>query len=189
MFEFPRAFTLDTADTGDRDGSPEGAAAPASVDPSAFKLAMRELASHVSVVATGRGEERTGFTATSVTSFSAEPPALLVCLNRSSSSYDVIARTGAFSVNVLLAGQRAVADRFAGAGGLKGPSRYAGADWTTLVTGAAVLAGAAASFDCVLDELIERHTHAILIGRVVATAMAPQGPALLYRRGGYLAGE
>ncbi|WP_423065191.1 flavin reductase [Devosia sp. CN2-171] len=44
---------------------------------------MRHLAAAVSVVTTGRGEQRTGFTATSVTSLSREPPALLVCLTAS----------------------------------------------------------------------------------------------------------
>ena len=52
----------------------------------AFKNAMRHLAAAVSVVTTGRGDQRTGFTATSVTSLSMEPPALLVCLNRQSSA-------------------------------------------------------------------------------------------------------
>lgn len=52
----------------------------------AFKTAMRHLAGAVAVITTGAGEARTGFTATSVSSFSMEPPTLIVCLNRTSSS-------------------------------------------------------------------------------------------------------
>ena len=158
---------------------------PQAADPADFRLAMRELAGHVSVIATGEGADRTGFTATSVSSFSAEPPTLLVCLNRTSSSFPVLARCAAFTVNVLHAGQQAVAERFSGVGGLKGVARYEGAEWTTLSSGAPALAGAAAVFDCVLDELIERHTHAIVIGRVVAVAVEPGRSALLYRHGRY----
>lgn len=172
MFDIP-LFSLPSA-TG-----------PQAADPADFRLAMRELAGHVSVIATGVGADRTGFTATSVSSFSAEPPTLLVCLNRTSSSYPVLVRSGAFTVNVLHAEQQAVAERFSGVGGIKGEARYEGARWTTLCSGAPALAGAAAVFDCVLDELIERHTHAIVIGRVVAVAVEPGRSALLYRHGRY----
>lgn len=161
------------------------AAADPSADPAAYRQAMRELAGHVSVIATGSGAERTGFTATSVSSLSAEPPTLLVCLNRASSSYPVLERSGSFTVNVLHEGQKAIAERFSGAGGLKGVARYHGADWLTLASGAPALVGASAVFDCMLDELIERHTHAIVIGRVVAVAVQPGQPALLYRNGRY----
>jgi flavin reductase (DIM6/NTAB) family NADH-FMN oxidoreductase RutF len=57
-------------------------ALPTPQEAMAFKGAMRHLAAAVSVVTTGRGEQRTGFTASSVTSLSMDPPALLVCLNR-----------------------------------------------------------------------------------------------------------
>ncbi|WP_293860268.1 flavin reductase family protein [uncultured Alsobacter sp.] len=154
-------------------------------DPASFRQAMRELAGHVSVIATGSGAARTGFTATSVSSLSAEPPTLLVCLNRASSSYPVLSRSGAFTVNVLHAGQQSVAERFSGAGGLKGLARYEGADWLTLASGAPALAGASAVFDCVVDELIERHTHAIVIGKVLAATTEPGFAALLYRNGRY----
>src|SRR3954454_6489279 len=68
-----------------------------------FRSAMRELAGGISVVTAGSPTERTGLTASSVTALSAEPPALLVCVNRSSSTFPVIERRGAFAVNVLSA--------------------------------------------------------------------------------------
>ena len=39
----------------------------------------------ISVVTVGDEQERTGFVATSVSSFSAEPPRLILCIDRSSS--------------------------------------------------------------------------------------------------------
>lgn len=51
--------------------------AAADADPSDFKAAMRLLAGGVVVVTVGAGDERTGFTATSVVSLSAEPPSTL----------------------------------------------------------------------------------------------------------------
>ena len=47
-----------------------------------FKLSMRHLAGAVSVITVGDGEDRTGFTATSVSSFSAERPSVIVSVSR-----------------------------------------------------------------------------------------------------------
>lgn len=151
----------------------------------AFKSAMRHLAGAVSVITTGRGAERTGFTATSVTSFSMDPPAMLVCLNRTSSSWPVLQRHQGFCINVLAHDQLHVADRFAGRGGLKGAARYEGAHWQEFETGALALSDALAVIDCELEEAIERHSHAILIGRVKAIRTRSTAEPLLYWHGAY----
>ena len=150
-----------------------------------FRSAMRDLAGGVSIVTIGTGAGRTGLTATSVSSLSVEPPALIVCVNRSSSSFAALNRHGAFAVNILEARHAALAERFSGRGGLKGEARYAGASWTRLVTGAPILEGALAAFDCEVEEMIERHSHAIVIGRVAAVQLSDEAEPLLYRRGGY----
>ena len=150
-----------------------------------FKSAMRHLAGAVSVITTGRGEQRTGFTATSVSSFSMEPPAMLVCLNRSSSSWPVIQDFQGFCINVLANDQLHIADRFAGRGRLRGAARYEGAKWQELSTGALALADALTVIDCELEEAIERHSHAILIGRVRAVRTRSEAEPLLYWHGAY----
>ena len=134
----------------------------------AFKTAMRHLAGAVAVITTGSGEERTGFTATSVASFSMEPPTLIVCLNRASSSWPIIQNHGGFCVNLLSHDQSHIADRFAGRGGVRGTGRYEGATWQQQPSGSLGLADALVTIDCTLEEAIERHSHAILLGRVNA---------------------
>lgn len=151
----------------------------------AFKSAMRHLVGVVGVITTGRGEDRTGVIATSVSSFSMEPPAMLVCLNRTSSSWPVLQRHQGFCINVLAHDQLHVADRFAGRGGLRGVARYAGAQWQELATGALALSDALAVIDCDLEEAIERHLHAILIGRVKAIRTRTEAEPLLYWHGAY----
>ena len=51
-----------------------------------FRSAMRHLAGGVSVITVGRGKDITGMMVTSVSSLSVEPPALIVSINRESSS-------------------------------------------------------------------------------------------------------
>jgi flavin reductase (DIM6/NTAB) family NADH-FMN oxidoreductase RutF len=150
-----------------------------------FRSGMRELAGAVRVITIGEGEDRTGLTATSVTSLSVEPPSLLVCVNRSASAWPALRRHGAFAVNLLRAHHAMIADRFAGRHGLKGPARYDGASWLRLATGAPILEDALAAFDCEVEETIERHSHAIVIGRVVAVRLAKQADPLIYRRGAF----
>ena len=146
---------------------------------------MRHLPSGVSVVTIGEGDERTGMTATSVSSLSVEPPTMLVSVNRASSSYAALARSGAFGVNVLGSEHQDVADRFAGRGGEQGSERYAARRWVTLNSGVWLLSDAVAAFDCEIEEIIERHTHAIVIGRVRALFVSGGSSALVYWRGGY----
>ena len=152
-----------------------------------FRGAMRALAGGVSVISVGRGKDISGMTVTSVTSLSVEPATLLVSVNRQSSSWPLLQRYGAFGVNILTAEQLDIAERFAGKGGLKGAERFAGAEWTTRSTGVPLLVGSLASIDCEVEEVIERHSHAIVIGRVRGVITAAPTTALTYWDGQYVA--
>jgi flavin reductase (DIM6/NTAB) family NADH-FMN oxidoreductase RutF len=153
-------------------------------DAAAVKRALRGLAGGVSVITAGRGDDRTGATVTSATGLSMDPPTMIVNINKSSSSWPVIQRHGHFCVNILADGQHEIANRFAGIGGVKGVARYEGAEWTTLVSGAPVLADALAAIDCEVEEVIERHSHAIILGRALAV-LNMDGESLVYHKGGY----
>jgi flavin reductase (DIM6/NTAB) family NADH-FMN oxidoreductase RutF len=148
----------------------------------AYRHAMREFSSGIAIVAAGQGEKRNGCTATSLCSLSLDPPSLIVCLARTSGTLATIQTEGVFGVSLLAGDQADLADCFAGRGGLRGVARFAGAQWTSLATGAPLCADAIALIDCEVEETIERHTHAIVIGRVVA-ARAHGGHALVHWRG------
>jgi flavin reductase (DIM6/NTAB) family NADH-FMN oxidoreductase RutF len=150
-----------------------------------FRTAMRNLVGGVTVITAGRAEARTGLTATSVNSLSMDPPALVVCINRRSSTLPILLETGAFGVNVLAENHRDVAERFAGRAGVRGPARYEGADWITLATGTPLLADALAAMDCTVEGLVEWYTHAVIIGRVRAVDLHGGRGPLVYWRGDY----
>ncbi|MGA2793151.1 MAG: flavin reductase family protein [Roseiarcus sp.] len=153
-----------------------------------FKSAMRQMAGGISVIAAGIGDERTGLTVTSAVSLSMTPPTMIVSVNRAASAWPVIQRRRHFCVNALASHQQLVADRFAGFGGVKGAARYAGASWSVLSTGALALDDCIASIDCEVEEFVERHSHAIVIGAVRAVKVQG-GKPLLYSQGRYGAFE
>ncbi|MGQ0566400.1 MAG: flavin reductase family protein [Gemmobacter sp.] len=150
-----------------------------------FRDAMRAFVGNVSVLTVGAGDAATGLVVTSAISLSAEPPLLLVCVNRSASSHALLEAAGCFGWSSLGAAHQQVAERFSGQGGIRGAARYDGAEWETAVTGARLLAGAPTAFDCTVDEMIGRATHSILIGRVRAIRSTPGAGALVYWHGGY----
>lgn len=152
-----------------------------------FRDAMRAFVGNCSVITVGDGEDASGLVVTSAISLSADPPLLLACVNRGSTSFPLLTRYGRFGWSSLGAAHRAVAERFSGFGGVKGPARYDGAEWETAVTGARLLKGAAAAFDCTVEEMIERGTHSILIGRVQAVRTSAGAGALAYWNGAYRA--
>jgi len=158
------------------------AASPAIIDvPIAdFRKAMRELAGAVSVITISHGKDRTGLVATSVSSFSAEPPRIITCISRTSSSWALLSEVRRFGVNFMREGEHAIARRFSGFGGEKGNDRYAGAEWLTLPTGTQVLKDAMVSIDCTVEEALERHDHSIVIGRVESIRICDIGTPLLW---------
>ena len=156
-------------------------------DNAAFRHAMRALSSGVAIIACGEGETRLGCTITSLASLSLAPPTVIVSLARSSSTLVGLREKGAFSISLLAARHQALAHRFSGHGGVHGARRFDSAQWITLSTGAPLLADAIATFDCLVEEVIERHSHAIVLGAVVSLKEGAEEPVLAHRRGDYAA--
>lgn len=153
-------------------------------DAKAFRDAMRAFVGNCSVLTVGDGDQATGLVVTSGISLSAEPALILACVNRSSSSWPLFSPGGVFGWSSLGAAHQGVAERFSGFGGVKGPARYEGAEWETL-HGARLLVGAASAFACTVEDMIDRATHSIVIGRVHAIRSTPDAGALIYWNGQY----
>jgi flavin reductase (DIM6/NTAB) family NADH-FMN oxidoreductase RutF len=126
-------------------------------------------------------------TVTSVSSLSVDPPALIVSINREASSWLLLKRYGGFGVNILTSDQIDIAERFTGKDGLKGADRFAGAEWATRASGSPLLVDALAAIDCEVEDIIERHSHAIVIGRVLDVMVSARSAALAYWHGRYVA--
>lgn len=156
-----------------------------SVDPQSYRDAMARYAGHVQIVTAEEDGRRRGVTVTAACSVSDDPGTVLVCLNASNPKNDIFRKAGHFALNTLSAGQQSLADAFSGFTGQEDDDRFAPAHWDRLVTGAPVLAGAAAVFDCRLVDIKTVHTHMVLFGEVAGLRTGPDVSALIYHRRAY----
>jgi flavin reductase len=157
----------------------------ATVEPLHFREAMSRLGAAVHVVTTAGPAGTTGFTATAVCSVSDQPPTLLVCLNRRSQSAPVLQQNGVLCVNTLGASEEAVADMFAGRTGVQASERFSIGEWSTLATGAPVLANAVVAFDCRVIETKAVASHNVIFCAVEAVRLGPACTALVYHDRAY----
>jgi flavin reductase (DIM6/NTAB) family NADH-FMN oxidoreductase RutF len=150
-----------------------------------FRSVMRRLAGGVSIITAGRGNDITGMTVTSLTSLSAAPPRLLVSINRQASSFASIERHRLFGVNILGSDQHDIAGQFSN-GRLKGSQRFEGIDWSPGSSGVPLLSHSLATIECQVEEIIERHSHGIVVGSLLSFELAPRLSGLVYWNGQYI---
>lgn len=157
-----------------------------SVTSAAFTRAMRGTATGVNVVTTDGPAGRFGLTISAFSSVSAEPPTVLVCINRRSPACNAARENRAFCVNVLSTAQRPLADTFSGNPADGEPYGFETGSWTYSQTGSPLLDDSIASFDCTLDSAIDAGTHTIFVGTVRAVEHNDTSPLLYtdrsYRR-------
>ncbi|MFT4065451.1 flavin reductase [Paraburkholderia sp.] len=151
-------------------------------DVAGFRRALGAFVTGVTVVTTLQpdGSPR-GFTANSFTSVSLDPPLILVCIAKTASSHAVFSATHRFAVSVLAEDQKHVSGVFAS----KAADKFEQVRWSARKTGAPVMDGAAASFDCTTHDVVDAGDHIILIGRVVDFVDTSSSP-LGYCRGAYV---
>ena len=132
-------------------------------------------------VVTARGAEGqlVGLTANSFNSVSMEPPLVLWSLARISASMPVFATGAHYAINVLAADQMALAEQFAA----RGVDRWAGVEHSPGISGAPLLAGAAATFECFNRSRYEEGDHVIFVGQVERCSHREGASPLLYHGG------
>jgi len=144
-----------------------------------LRIAMRNWATGVCVVAVARDGVRHGMTVNTFTSLSLVPPLVMVSLERTTKTHQLLEQTGSFAVTILRSDQGAISDRFAG----RLPDdldRFNGLETFTLLSGAPLLAGGLSYFDCQVVSTYPAGTHTVFIGAVQAVKRGDSGEPLLY---------
>jgi flavin reductase (DIM6/NTAB) family NADH-FMN oxidoreductase RutF len=159
--------------------------APA-IDQRTFWRAIGNRASGSTVVTARSADGPAGFLGLSAAHVCADPPLMLVSIDKRTSALQAILAARHFALNFLPREAAAIADTFGGKGEKKGADRFDTGNWGALKTGAPVLLDAAGAIDCAVEETIERHGVVIVIGRVVAVMDGGDKAPLIHFRGGYL---
>ena len=150
---------------------------------SEFWKALSARAVGAAVVATAADSKRAGFFALSVTHLSPSPPTLIVSVSHSTGALAPLRASGTFSVNYLAETQRGLMDVFSGRAGLTNEERFHTQRWTSGRTGAPILEGAVGFLDCEVEEIIDRHAVALVIGRIVDFHSSADVSPLIHFRG------
>ena len=143
-----------------------------------FREGMAVLAGAVNIVTTDGPGGRAGLTASAVCSVTAEPPTLLVCVNRGSSAAPAFLANDAVAVNTVGPAHRDLAMLFGGKTPMN--ERFDKADWLPGSAGAPMLTGAVVSFDCKVTSRAVVGSHEVLFCEIVGIARTPDTPALAY---------
>jgi flavin reductase len=158
-----------------------GAGIP-TVDRAAFVSAMGGAVTSVNVITTDGPAGAFGVTVSAMASVSADPPMVLVCVNRRSPACAAIRENGVFCVNLLAAHQHGIADVFAGHPQVGDAFDFRCAEWQQTITDSVRLPDAVGTFDCVLHDSYDAGTHTIFIGRVVDVTTSERVPLAHSRR-------
>jgi flavin reductase len=152
--------------------------------PEQFRQAMRRLVATVTIVTAGDEHGRAGMVATAVMSVSAEPPSLVIGVNRDAGVWRAITDTKRFTVNLLSTRHTPLVHPFAGQ--LQGEDRFTLGEWHTHASLTPYLADAVVSLFCRVDAHMDYGTHTLFVGAVEEIRMVDEaGEPLLWRDGSF----
>lgn len=156
---------------------------PDSVNVERYRDAMRRVPAAVTILTSLFENEANGLTATAVCSVTADPPQVLVCVNRDATAHMLIAKSRHFVVNFLSEEHEERARR-SSKSKLPAQERFVGISWAIMQTGSPAMADAVVALDCRVNQELVCGTHAIYIADVVDLRVGDAAP-LLYKAGEY----
>ncbi len=145
-----------------------------------FRQALGQFATGVTIVtARSAGGSLAGLTVSSFNSVSLQPPLVLWSLKVDSGAMAVMSEVSHYAIHVLGADQQALAEQFAG----PREARWQGVAWRTGESGAPLLPGCVAVFECFNRSQYDEGDHVIFVGQVERCSSRPGLAPLLYHGG------
>jgi flavin reductase ActVB len=139
---------------------------------------MASLPSGVVVITARRTNGKPcGLAATSVSSYSVNPPSLIVSIAHSSRCHQALTSSQSFGVHLMRADELSLAQVFAG----RGDDKFAGVAWHW-DEDVPELEGTLAYLRCRRAANFEHYDHSVLIGDLAGGRMGPGEPLLYARR-------
>ena len=152
-------------------------------DPASYRTVLGHFATGVTVITAIDDGQPVGMAANSFTSVSLDPPLVLFCAAKTSSTWPQIERSGKFAVNILGEHQEDVCRVFA----QKGEDRFARTGYRKSLMGSPLLPDVIAYLDCTIHAVHDAGDHVVVIGHVEDLGVGAEGVGgpLLFYRGGY----
>lgn len=151
-------------------------------DPRHYRTALGWFATGVTIItARSSAGDLIGITANSFNTVSLDPPLVLFSLGRRAFSLPAFEDAGAFAINVLSEDQKDLSGLFA----TQGAAKFSGVEYEIWDTGAPIISGTLASFECRTRSTHDGGDHVIFVGHVVRYRSDDHGKPLLYFRGKY----
>jgi flavin reductase (DIM6/NTAB) family NADH-FMN oxidoreductase RutF len=155
-------------------------AQPPSFSSSEFRLALGMFATGVTIVtARSTSGKLLGLTANSFNSVSLEPPLVLWSLAKAAGTLAEFSAGSHYAINILAADQHDLALQFSA----KGRDRWAGVRYGAGISGAPLLDGAAATFECFNRSRYDEGDHVIFVGEVERCTHRANASPLLFHGG------
>ncbi|GAA2314231.1 ester cyclase [Streptomyces kunmingensis] len=152
----------------------------AAIDPDLVRGVHRKFITGVTVVTTDDAGTPRGLAVNAFSSISLDPPMVLVCVQRSSSTHPALHRATHLGVNILAADQLDVAKTFAS----KGEDKFADIRWAPGEHGVPLIEDSSAQVEVEIAERLEVGSHTVFTGRVVSARHGDRAP-LVYSGGGF----
>lgn len=156
---------------------------PAQPDTDLMKRVNRQFVTGVTVVTAMDGTTPRGLAVNAFASISLDPPTVMVCVQRTSSTHDCLFRAGHLAINILSTDQLDVVNRFA----TKSDDKFAELDWEPGPFGSPVIARSSAQMEVEIRERLQASTHTVFVCRVVHATVSDRAP-MIYSAGGFFDG-
>ena len=157
------------------------------IDGKTFWRAIGQRAIGSTIVTACSSDGPAGFLGLSATHVCADPPLMLVSIDKRTSALATILSAGHFAINFLPKDAVSTVDAFTGKTSQTGAARFQDGEWEARTTGAPVFIRAMGAIECKLEETIDRYGVCLAIGRVVDTHQGAGDSPLIHFRGGYIA--
>ncbi len=150
-------------------------------DPERFRQVLGHFCTGIAVITAMDEGKPVGFSCQSFAALSLEPPLVLFCPARTSTTWPKIERAKFFCANVLSVQQRHLARLF----GQSNPDRFADVGWSPNTAGSPVIDGVLTWIGCEVQQVHPAGDHYVVIGRVLELGECDADRPLLFYRGRY----
>lgn len=151
------------------------------IDAAHYRNVLGHFPTGVTIITGMSDGSPVGMAIGSFSSVSLDPPLVLFCPQKTSSSWPKIEASGGFCANILTSEQEDLCRVMAS----KTEDKFAGVGWRAGESGSPVLSDVLGHIDCSIERVHDEGDHLVVIGRVLELDAANEGLPLVFYRGGY----